>query len=120
MLPGGGKALAFAANELSSKSLSRKDVAFKEGYQIVLEACKEPALALASSVQLEETEVGEICNWIAESSFEKVYDFKAMKQTTLGASGVYDAAMSPISALRAAQSIAWQLFNTENIVNLLK
>jgi chaperonin GroEL len=120
MLPGGGKALSWAAEQLSTKKSPKSDIAFSEGYQIVLDACKAPALALANSVNLDEKEVGEICKYIAESEFNEVYDFKKMQNTTLKASGIYDAAMSPISALRAAMSIAWQLYNTENVVNLLK
>jgi chaperonin GroEL len=126
ILPGGGKALLHIANSLNTAintvKFDHRDQ--KEGYQILLQAIKEPFRKILSNAGYEDDRISSIQSQVTEqqegSSIWYGYSPRDKEFVNLFEKGIIDPAKVTRLALENASSIAGTMLITECTISIIK
>ena len=109
IVPGGGAALLYASNSLSSGEL---------GYRIVQQACRKPFTTILTNAGYDKTEAEILANKLTESGNDAWtgYDIKNENIVNMEEAGILDPSKVTITALQNAASVAGTILLTECVV----
>ena len=107
IVPGGGKALLEAANNLENCCT---------GYEIIIEACKKPFEQILSNAGVDPVEARMLGMAATEKDYWESYNLKTGEFGDFKEAGIIDPAKVTISALRNAASVAGTILLTETVI----
>ena len=107
IVPGGGKALLAAADELEDCCI---------GYNIVINACKKPFEQILENAGVDATQTKMLAINALEYEYWESFNLKTSAFSSFKEEGIIDPAKVTISALKNAASVAGTILSTETVI----
>lgn len=117
VIDGGGLAL-LKASKKATINIEDKTESFKEGVNLVLEACQSPINRILFNAGITSDEVKGILNNIQKNDYKLGYDVKEMKLCNMVKAGIIDPIKVSKNALKNAVSVSGTLITTDTFIVL--